>query len=154
MLFSLAGILLAVSCNLAAAQEPSGESWQTTCNDKRCVISRRLVEQTTKRPFLTFSLSFEKDSKEPLLALIAPLGIALQPGIRVIVNARTLDVPVRVCYPDGCQAARPVSEDEIALLRSSAEADVRFFVMEKSEPLAARVDLKGLANAIDSRDKK
>lgn len=133
----------------AGAAEAPG-AWTTDCDQRRCVVARALVDETAGRRFATFAVVTDPDGSSPALLISTPLGIAVDAGVRAVVGGQAWDAPVRVCFPDGCQAGRPLSADDLALLSGAGSADLRYFPFGSATPIAATVPLGGLAAALEA----
>lgn len=147
---SLAIMLLLLDPGLVAAQNISAGEWNTDCNKDRCLVSRSLLVAGQERKFLTLILLLDKIGNENLMVFTTPLGIAVEPGVQSIVGEETWNSSVKVCFPDGCQAIHPMTDENIALLRSKESIDVRYFPYGSEKPLAGIVPLDGLDEALSA----
>lgn len=123
--------------------------WQMTCNDTSCNIQRSLTEESTGRLVATFIVIVEKgQTDKPGLGVAVPLGLAINPGVRIVAGDATIDLPFQVCFPDGCRAIRPASADEMALLADQDKADIRFFAFGQDRPISATLPMTGFSDAL------
>jgi len=148
-----AAIGLAAAMAAHAGGAPAAEAqgaWTTDCDQRRCVVARALIDETAGRRFATFAVVTDPDGSGPALLISTPLGIAVDAGVRAVIGGQVWDAPVRVCFPDGCQAGRPLSADELALLSGAESADLRYFPFGSATPIGATVPLGGLAAALEA----
>lgn len=125
------------------------EFWQTSCaDDGRCQATRVLTQSDTGQRFASLIVSFSRDGRRPAMTVATPLGIAVQPGVRVVVKDAFWSLPIEACFPDGCRASRDLTDEEYQLLLSADSADIRFFPYGRQAPLAGEVGLAGLDLAI------
>lgn len=145
---TLASALTALFCTFgpAAAQDAD---WEVTCNDKSCTITRTLTENTTGRRVATFMTVVEKGRTDaPGLGVAVPLGLAVEPGVRLVSGADIIELPFQVCFPDGCRAIRAATTEEISLLSSVDKADIRFFPFGQDHPTSVAVPMTGFGDAL------
>ena len=74
--------------------------------------------------------------------------------MRLLVGGATWTVPIKVCFPDGCQAVLRLSEEQQKLLMSTPKAEARYFAQGVTEPLGIPVDLSGLVAASEALPKR
>jgi invasion protein IalB len=154
-LFVLASIFLIPAEGLAASSEKLlqkgtvSSTWDTSCSDLRCVITRSYREKSTTRKVASISVLFDRQDGKTSLLLTVPLGVSLEPGIRFVVGKKRWHLPLKVCIPAGCQAFMDLSDAQVALLRSVDKSDVRMFTQGESGPLSVTIQLDGLANKMD-----
>ena len=130
------------------------KAWTTECKDQRCGISINVNDEAKKQRLLTLAILVNKDGTDPSLFMTAPLGLALEPGARLVIGTREIALKFKVCYPDGCQAVASLTAADLADLRAAASVDTRFFVQGNEKPLSATIDFTGLGAAIDAAMKQ
>ncbi|TYO89899.1 invasion associated locus B family protein [Oceanicella actignis] len=143
---TLVALALAWAAAPPAAAQARAPNWLKSCENGRCTVAARLVADGADRIFATIVIGFDERGGAPTLTLVAPLGIAVPPGVRLVVDGeRAIDAPVTVCLPDGCRAARALSEDELAALARAQTLEVRYFEAAGGRQLAAPVSTAGLS---------
>ena len=147
-----AACLLALTLiNCAAAQESVGDQqWKSQCKEATCSLSLGLVDSNTKKRFATLAFLFEKGKEEPAVVVTTPLGVALEPGVRVIVGDDSFDLKAKVCFPDGCQASLVINRPDFDRIAKMPNARIQFFPFSSSTPIEASVPLNGLPAAVDT----
>ena len=103
---------------------------------------------------IALSLLTDPGVAAPTLFLTVPLGVSVEPGVRVLIGGATWSVPIKVCFPDGCQAVLPLDDEQQKLLAGTPKAEARYFAQGTNEPLAIPISLDGLAAAIDALPKR
>jgi invasion protein IalB len=142
-------LCLASAAAPAAAQTAADAAWARDCGAERCSVSAHLKAEDRGSLFATIVVGFAPDGADPSVGLGVPLGVAVQPGVRLLLNgSAAIDVPVEVCLRDGCRAARALTADEARALATAESFEVRYFAYGDAAPLAARVSVDGLAEAL------
>ncbi|MFO7853865.1 MAG: invasion associated locus B family protein [Paracoccaceae bacterium] len=133
----------------AAAQVGEPADWSRLCEDGRCIVSARLLPPLGGSRFATVAIAFDEGGGSPALNLSTPLGIAVPPGVRLVIDGETaLDAPVEVCLPDGCRAALTLSEEQAEALAAAETLEVRYFEASTGRQLAAELSTRGLARRL------
>jgi invasion protein IalB len=152
MLRCLPFILLALFANTAVpvqAQTPDRD-WKTLCKSDTCTLSRKLQNEERKSVVTTFFVVVERGKNTIRAGSLIPLGVAVQPGIRFVASSQVFEVPVDVCYPDGCRAQREFTESQMTQMTSSPDLQVQFFPYGLDAPVFVRMPTEGLAAAIQN----
>ncbi len=128
------GMVLAATC--AQAQDPA------TCDagTDRCTSLVRLVAEGDQT-FATVSLQIGKSGTGPVLFVIAPLGIAARPGVRIIANpgAAEIALPLDVCFPDGCRASAELSGEQLSQVTGAQTLSVQFIPFSSTDTVAGDI---------------
>ena len=143
-------VLTLISRSTAQESATGDQQWKSQCKETRCSLSVALVDSKTKKHFATLAFLFEKGKEEPAVVVTTPLGIALEPGVRVIVGDDSLDLKARVCFPDGCQASLVVDRPDFDRIAKMPSARIQFFPFSSATPIEASVPLTGLTAAVDA----
>lgn len=144
-------ILLALTFLLSTpvqSQQVSPGDWVSDCEEDFCVFRKTLQFVDTDSAFALIEILIDVTSGEASLVLTAPLGVALQPGVRITVDEREWFAPLKVCYQDGCRATVEMSNDDLALLLQKQSMDLRYIPFGGQSPLSATLPLSGLVAAI------
>ena len=102
----------------------------------------------TKKPVFTFTLLINKDKSAPAAIAMLPLGVALAPGVKLVVGEAQTALAFKVCVPDGCQAYADLSPDEWAKITAAKTLQVRFFPLSSDKPVSSELDMTGLAEQL------
>jgi len=69
---------------------------------------------------------FEPEGEQKVLRVTVPLGMQLQHGTRVIVDQnQPMQAPYKICFPVGCMADYPVTDDLIAKMKKGQQITVQ-----------------------------
>jgi invasion protein IalB len=91
----------------------------------------------------------EPEGKPKLLRIIVPLGMQLQPGTRIIIDqGQPANAPYNMCFPVGCQADYPVSDDMIKQMKKGKMLTLQAINMQNS-PISLQLPLTDFAKAYD-----
>jgi len=132
----------------ASAEEVSPGNWSSDCEEDYCVFRKTLTFSGQDNAFALFEILINVASGESSIVLTAPLGVALQPGVRIVVEGREWFAPLKVCYTDGCRATVEISNDDLALLLQRQTMDIRYIPFGRDNPISAILPLNGLVAAI------
>ncbi len=146
-------IFLALSLALLSAlpvtaQKVSPGDWVSDCTEDYCVFRKTLSFPGADNAFAHFEILINVDDGSASLVLTAPLGIALQAGVRVDVEEQSWTAPLKVCYSDGCRATIEITNEDLALLLSKPAMDIRYIAFGQENPVLATLPLNGLIAAI------
>ena len=99
---------------------------------------------------LVIALLIEPEGSDTkLLRITLPLGVALVPGARIVIDEKeAMTAPFIVCLPkNGCMADYKVDTDLIEKLKKGQSLAIQAF--EKGKPISFTLPLTGFANAYD-----
>lgn len=147
-LFALtAGAAFPAGAATVDGMEALVQPWSMACDeDQTCTATRTAVNAETGNRVVTLAVSLT--ATEQVVTVTTPLGVAVQPGIRVIAGEDVREIPVQVCYPTGCLAAWSSTVDEMRTLARLEAVEIRYFPFRGDAPLAIRMDIDGLDTAI------
>jgi invasion protein IalB len=104
--------------------------------DGRPVVSAMIVEQ-------------EGDARK-ILRVMAPIGVVLQPGSRVIVDeGQPMNGPYLMCQPTGCFSDYEASGELIAKLKKGSGLFIQAIQATNGQPLTLGIPLADFAKAYD-----
>ncbi len=142
-------LLLAVFLSLpASAQQLTPGDWSSDCDDDYCVFRKTLIFAGENSPFALFEILIDVSNGEASFVLTAPLGVALQPGVRITVEGQEWFAPLKVCYADGCRATVEISNADLALMLQRQTMELRYIPFGSDNPISASLPLNGLVAAI------
>jgi invasion protein IalB len=93
-------------------------------------------------------MSIDKAGSDLRLGAALPLGVAVEPGARLILGETTIDARYEVCFPDGCRAMATLPADQLGPLGEAASIELRFFAFGQEKPIAVEIPLDGLTEAV------
>ena len=137
----------------ARAEDVAPGGWLSDCRENYCVFRKTLTFEQTENTFALLEILIDTDTGQASIVLTAPLGVALEPGIRMIVQGREWHAPLKVCYTDGCRASVEITSEDLALLLQKPQIDIRYIPFGREKPISAVLPLNGLLAAI-SRSRK
>lgn len=132
----------------ATSEEVSTGNWLSDCEENFCVFRKTLSFSGATSAFALFEILIDISTGEASMVLTAPLGVALQPGVRIIVDGHEWLAPLKVCYTDGCRATIEIDNDDLALLLQKPSMDIRYIPFGSDDPISAVLPLNGLIAAI------
>ena len=124
--------------------------WQKKCQDGRCAVSRAMFDPDSKKRVAALTFLFEEGQTGSVLVMAAPLGVAIKPGMQLVTGENTIDVPIQVCLPDGCQGTHRLTEVELSRIGALGSVAFRYFPFGKADkPLSATIPMDGLSETIE-----
>lgn len=150
MMFSkIAAALVAATLAVPALAQETADGWQTTCAEADCTLVLRVADPASDRAMATLLATVGPDEDEPIRFGVAlPLGLSLEPGIRVVAGEESVALPFEVCFPDGCRASRPLTAPEEAALLRPGPLDLRFYPFGSDRLVSVAVPATGFADAV------
>lgn len=133
------------------------DNWRVVCVEpaegadgtRRCAMSQTLLAQSSRRPLVRWVIVPEPERKTLGLAISAPLGVLLKPGLRLSFGDQdAVNIPYTVCGPRWCQATLQLSDELRAELAGHEGVQVSF-VRRNGRRLALEAPLKGFAAALE-----
>ena len=92
---------------------------------------------------------FEPEGEAKVLRVTVPLGMQLQHGTRLIIDqAAPAQSPYRICFPIGCMADYPVTDEVIASLKKGQMLTIQAINMQGT-PISLPLPLADFAKAYD-----
>ena len=156
MLIYGALVFVLACAGMARAQgELSGtphSDWQLRCQARNtngpavCAAIQHVTAQEIEN--IGLSIIFLKHRKDYLLRVLAPLGVLLPPGLRIIAGpALQIDLPFIRCPEAGCIAEYALSQEEARILATGRQAS---FIVHSApgEGIMIPVSLAGLGAAL------
>jgi invasion protein IalB len=120
---------------------------QDTGNKKVCVITKdgRLENGM---PVAIVQL-FEPEGEPKVLRVTVPLGMQLAHGTRLIIDQQQpAQQPYKICFPVGCMADYPITDDMIAKMKKGQNITVQAINMQGT-PISLPLPLNDFAKAYD-----
>jgi invasion protein IalB len=101
------------------------------------------------QPIVAAVLIEPEGEQRKVLRVTLPLGMALQPGTRVIVdNGQPVTAPYVICFPNGCMADYEASGELIAKMKTGQNLHVQGF-NGQGQPVSLALPLADFAKSYD-----
>lgn len=159
LVWLIAIVAFLASFSSTEAAPKSGDEfgdWMYKCDtaperkESICYLSQTLVTGKEKKGrILTTNIAYPKDSNEPIMIMLFPLGIAVQEKILIQVDEKkpVYEVPIETCLSSGCRTKVKLSSEILKSIRAGNNLKVSF------KPLAAKrfvlaVSLKGISKGL------
>lgn len=128
------------SCNLfqvATMSQNQGEETAETAQPQRVLLTR---------------IGYLPENENPVMFVTTPLGILLQPGVRVDVEGHEpIGIPLQRCDAGGCLAYVVLEQPFIDAMKKGTEAKVTFMDPQR-RPITLPLSLKGITKALGELD--
>lgn len=134
-----------------AASPVAASTWQTACDDALCVFRHEVAAPGGAGTSALFEILVNADDAVATLVLTTPLGVALEPGVRLQVDGDTWTAPIKVCHADGCRATAAIDEAGFARLLQQNAIMIEYHVFGAAEPVGLELPIRGLVKAITSQ---
>ncbi|HTH17334.1 MAG TPA: invasion associated locus B family protein [Magnetospirillum sp.] len=147
----LAAALSVFTVPAAMAADTAGPLWQKTCaqKDGACWVEQFAISMPNKVVALHVRFDLQPGGAARMIAT-APLGVALQPGLRLILDGSTpIVLPFERCTPQGCHASAMLDKAAIEKFVKGTTLIVRYVVSEKTSA-DIPIRLEGLKDALKS----
>ena len=119
--------------------------WAIACSESGvCRASRAVKNTETDALVATLSVIVDRDGGGQRLSVAVPLGVAVVPGMRLTAGETDIDLPVDVCFPDGCSGTVDLSKQGFRDFLGQARADLQYFPFSQEAPVLVRISLEGL----------
>lgn len=136
--------------NSGAESVTSYQDWRTACppatlKDQNCQMIEEVLDSTSQQPVVRISVGTDKGKQEMLFTV--PLGLALQPGMGLILGTDPVRTfPYRTCNNVGCIAELALDDKLVTSLNASKDGKVLFAGLD-GKPVAVPLSLKGYPEA-------
>lgn len=131
----------------------SYQDWRTACppaalKDQKCQMMQDVLDSKSGTTVAQIAIGNE-GGKDELIATL-PLGLALEPGVGLILGADPVRVfPYRTCGQAGCIAVLVLDDKTAASFKSSKDGRVLVAGLD-GKPVAIPLSLKGYGDAMNS----
>ena len=122
--------------------------WSAACEDGFCVFRRAIETQGNDTTSALFEVLVNTESGEASMILTLPLGVALEPGVRLIVEGREWVAPLKVCLPDGCRATVDINAADFGLLLQRPVLDIRYIAFGADTAISVKLPISKLVGAM------
>jgi invasion protein IalB len=156
----LAGFLFVVMQVQAAEPEKFGD-WTKKCEKDSsgleiCYIEQVASDKKTGQRIMLLKIGYVPSrTKEPIMIVTVPLGVAIKPGVAYFMdNQQLVSLSLLVCEPDGCSTSgQPVPVDIVDMMRKGKTGEIRIMLLNR-EVVALPVSLKGITKALNAIEPK
>lgn len=137
------------SIGAASAQVAVSPDWQVNCEAEGCLVVKSVAAADGKRLMsLTFAVS--KAQGTIRMAVLTPLGTALDPGLRLAYGTTEQTYRFTTCMPDGCAILVDMAPDTIANLEVQPSMTISFFAVNREQPYEVTIELDEMSEAIST----
>jgi invasion protein IalB len=130
-------------------------AWTKVCqkgpeaNAKRLCFIGKDGKIESGQPIVAAVLIEPEGEQRKVLRVTLPLGMALQPGTRVIVdNGQPVTAPYVICFPNGCMADYEASGELITKMKTGQNLHVQGF-NGQGQPVSLALPLADFAKSYD-----
>ena len=140
----------------AAAEQPQlmYSPWMKVCgkgpdtNNKQVCVITKDGRLENGMPVAIIQL-FEPEGEPKVLRVTVPLGMQLAHGTRLLIDQQQpAQSPYKICFPVGCMADYPVTDDMIAKMKKGQNIIVQAINMQGT-PISLPLPLNDFAKAYD-----
>ena len=126
---------LAAACGAATAAgaaDATASSWSRTCAKEadgrdQCFVERSAVMMPANAVVLNVRFGFAGADRNARMVVTVPLGILLQPGLGLAIDAgQPITVPFESCHAGGCRATAHIDPAGLAHFRRGKTMTVGF----------------------------
>jgi invasion protein IalB len=126
------------------------QDWRTACppadaKEQNCQMIEEVLDTRSQQPVVRIAIGTDKGKQEMIFTV--PLGLALQPGMGLILGkdpVRTFGY--RTCNNVGCIAVLPLDDKTVTAMNTAPDGKVLFAGLD-GKPIAVPLSLKGYADA-------
>lgn len=150
--------LLAIAVSMPSVQPASAQNtpesdWSVTCEETRCSVSISATDTRTGQRVATIMIILDREEQSPLMAAIVPLGVAIEPGLRMLYGDEVVSLGVEACFPDGCRAVMQMNDAFHANLARAEDFELRYFPLGSEQPVAVTLPSDGLTDTLAEAQK-
>ena len=141
-------LILAFPMTGTFAQPKADTVWASDCGDSFCVFRKPIAAPNSDGIFANIELLIDVADGTASVVITTPLGVALTPGVRVLVGETEWTAPLKVCQSDGCRASFTMNADDLAFLFQQSKMQLFYLPFGQTAPQSASFNLAGLVSAI------
>jgi invasion protein IalB len=147
-------IISLVALFLLPATAQAQSAWVKRCEDTRCEIVQRLMDQESKSRVLEMAIGFPPGKDSARGVIILPLGVDLsQPFSLTIDEGTPLGFKVRYCLGDGCYAFLTLPPDVLTSMKKGTLGVLTFKTFD-GQPGRLPLALDGFAASLSQIQKQ
>ncbi|WP_136441381.1 invasion associated locus B family protein [Pacificoceanicola onchidii] len=153
LLLAFASALHAQSMDSATAKAPSTSDWALSCSDTACLVSRSVMDANSGQRIASVFFNYTHDKVQEI-AIAVPLGVVIEPGLKLSLGDKDLDLKFEVCFPDGCRARRILRLLDEDRITGTETLDILAFPYGQGTPIKIAVPTDGLKTALEDARRK
>ena len=140
----------------APAELAERAGWRRSCDDDACSVEAAYRDAVKGR--LAGTIAFTRTRQGGVrpawvrATVRTPLGVATEPGVRVMIGDQAEILPIKVCFPDGCIAAADISRAGIAALRITSAIEVHVIAFGDGSTVSMALGADGLGPLFFARE--
>ncbi|QJF52003.1 invasion associated locus B family protein [Roseobacter ponti] len=123
--------------------------WFVQCEDDICVSQVVASETGADDAVATVSFFSPTGDQTVSLAVVLPLGVALEPGAQIVAGETVQSLVFKVCLPNGCTAYAEITPALRTALEGAETLRVQFFAQSDLAARALELPTKGLSAVFD-----
>ncbi|MFC0283343.1 invasion associated locus B family protein [Camelimonas abortus] len=134
--------------------EPSQADWTKVCGKdpvagrEICYTTRDFVSDQGQ-PVLAVAVYDVKGEQQKMMRFLLPLGLLLQPGIRVTIDqGQPIEGRYALCFPNGCFAEAQIKDSDVAAMKKGQNLNVSV-QNQAANVVTFQVPLAGFAKGFD-----
>lgn len=140
----------AQAATIVSSDAEGAADWDVVCaGPESCTLSRTVINTESNERVATLAIEVAGDTQS--LTVTTPLGVAVAPGVRMVMGDAVTDLPILVCLPTGCLSARALDDDELRRLAARDAVEFRFFGFRNERPFSVTMDLDGLHEVLTDK---
>lgn len=162
LLIAVGGGLYAINVNgqetrtagSGATLDGTGAAWDVRCQeipdsgDKHCEAFQKLVVQKSGQRLIEVAIAKDAATKASKAVFILPLGILLEPGVRLMVDDQDLMFfNPQFCTAEGCVASVPVDKTILKTMKKGSKATIAMQNMQ-GRPIQIELSLSGVSKSL------
>ena len=126
------------------------QDWRTACpaasqKQAPCEMLQDVLDDKSHGTVARVAIT--SDNGKPVIGFTMPFGVALEPGIGLIIGKDPVKVfQYRTCNQVGCLAVAPLDDKMLASLKGASDAKLMFAGLD-GKPVAVPISLKGYNDA-------
>lgn len=130
------------------------QDWRLTCaarTEKKggCVVQSAVFDRATGTPLI--QLTVGKNGQADTLAIVAPLGVLVPPGLRISMGSGPQrPIAFKTCIQAGCIATLPLDSGLTDAMSTNTDGQI-ILVNGVGKAVGMKYSLKGFKDALDAR---
>lgn len=130
------------------------QDWRLTCAARTekaggCIVQSAIFDKATGTPLV--QLTVGKNGQIDTLAIVAPLGVLIPPGLRITMGSGPQrPVAFKTCFQAGCIATLPLDAGLTNAMTSNTDGQI-ILVNGLGKAVGMKYSLKGFKEALDAR---
>lgn len=149
----------------AVAQEQAPETqsaetvvsgWGTQCQSQtrggtaNCAMEQRVVLKANRQQLARVTISVPGETKKPVLAIVLPLRINLEPGFEFQIDEQeSQTLKLRSCDGNGCFMTIPLSDNTLGKMKAGGKLKLTFQDLT-GDKITVTAPLTGFSKAYDA----